>query len=527
MTAAAARPLRIGTSATAATLARVFERGQFNEPALSEALQLPNLEAADHPVFKTFVDRLTGRGLFEVLARLFVFGEVVDRAAVSAHLTDDELSAFSDVDLIRPWNPGAAREQGERLFSPVRMVPVHVAGICEHMIVAGDRGDHPDGSEFIPFSDIVFPGHNPLTRQFLKLLPLSQGSVLELCAGTAVAALATRLRGNRSTAADIADRSVHFARFNGWLNGCADLEVVCGDLYQPIGARRFDCILAHPPYVPAFVNKLTYRDGGETGDEIIRGVVAGVPEHLNPGGTFLVLCLAMDTAEGPFEERARHWLGPAGSDFDLVFALDSTTPPELIASRLIEKSGGALADVFRLRDLFGRVQVKEFVYGALVGRRGVTGAVAAPVTRRVQLTKETTAEGFEWLFRWFEWLRQPGGRARVLDLRPVLPAGLRLDVLHRIDAGTFTPALYFLENGGKPFRARLKTEPWVPALLSEMNGERTVREVFRDAAQRKRVPPDFTEADLEQMMCYLLERGCIAGVPSLDAAVAMAGTPRQ
>lgn len=498
-------PLRIGTAADASAVMALMDRCGFTEPSVCERLGVSSLDAVDLPLFKSLRDRLATSGPVDILARLFLFGDAVAEADVRTRLGQSDVDALLATDLIR------ASETDQRLFSPVRLVPIHLAARSpSSLLLASDRTDHPDGARFAPFADIVFSAHNPLTREFLKLLPCSSpGRVLDMCSGTGVAAIAMAAGAAAVVAADVAERSVHFARFNAWLNGCANVEVVCGDLYRPLQGRRFDRIVAHPPYVPAVAHTLTYRDGGQTGDEIIQGVIRGVPDHLEEGGTFHLLCLGMDTGDGPFEARARSWLGPHGGEFDIVFALDSITPPELIATRIIDRSGGSPEDLQRWRELFSRIQVKEFVYGALAGRRIPRGAAGQAMTRRVLMTDATRAAGFEWLFGWFDWLRRPDRAARVLDLRPQLPADLMLDVRHRVEGGAFSPASYHLENGGRPFRARLATEAWVAALLGEFDGARSVRDAFAGAKARGRVPQQFSESELEQLICFLIERGCL------------------
>ena len=501
-------PLRIATAAEVSAIRSALDRLHFNEPALCDRLGVSTLDAVDMPLFKSLESRLKEAGGLEVLGRLFLFGASVQENDARAHLSAAEFDAFRSADLLRNW----ADPSDRRLFSPVRLVPVHVERRSpSSLLLASDRVDHPDGSRFTPFADIVFSAHNPLTRQFLTLLPIRAGGrVLDLCSGTGVAALAMASDAAACTAADVAERSTHFARFNAWLNGCEDVEVVCGDLYQPLAGRTFDRIVAHPPYVPAVSQTLTYRDGGETGDAIIRGVIRGVPDHLATSGTFHVLCLGMDTSEGVFEERARAWLGSAAEEFDIVFALDSITPPELIASRIIERSGGAPGELEGWRELFARLQVKEFVYGALVGRHFQPRASGEAFTRRVLMTPDTRVDAFEWLFGWFDWLRLPERHSRILGLAPRLSPDLRLDVQHQVNDGAFVPATYYLENGGRPFRARLSTEAWVVALASEFDGTRAVRDVFADAKARGRVPPDFGDADLERLIAYLVERGCLS-----------------
>jgi SAM-dependent methyltransferase len=497
-------PLRITDAAAAAALNRVFARAGFAERPICERLDLHALDCVDDPGFKSLLGRVAGEALFDVLARVFVFGARIEPPSLAAHLAQEELEAFLASDLIRPW------ESGDLLYSPVRLVPVQCPGASRDLLLGGDRGDHPDGSRFEPFPDIVFSGHNPLTRQFLKLLPRSpSGDVLDLCAGTGIGALAIAPFAERCTAADIAERSVHFARFNAWLNQCERLEALCGSLYEPVPDRRFDRILAHPPYVPALERRLTYRDGGESGDEIVQGVIRGLPDHLKDGGTFHLLCLGMDTLGASFEQRVRAWLGDAEGEFDIVFALDSRRPPESIALRLIDSPGGSTGDLKAWRQLFERLQVKEFVYGALAGRRFGERRPGEAFTRRVLLTDSTSAASFERLFRWFDWLRQPGRGDRLMTLRPKLPTDLELEVIHRVREGALEPASYTLVNGAQPFQARIETEPWIAAFLAECDGVRTAGELLRDAEERRRVPPGLQAADMAQLMEFLIERGCL------------------
>ena len=508
-------PLRVSAAASPAVLRQALKRASYNERHLCGVLGVSTLDSVDQASFKTLAKRLTGAGMLEALSRLFLFGTTVDRETLAALLPPEEIEAFQSADLLRIWEePGPLRGEW---FSPVRLVPVERGPQQpDDLLLAGDRFDHPDGSRFAPFADIVFSGHNPLTRQFLRLLPRSRcGATLDLCAGTGVGALALAPVAGECTATDIAERSAHFARFNGWLNEASNLHVECGDLYAPVGDRRFDRIVAHPPYVPALAQELTYRDGGQSGDAIIRGIIEGVPDHLESGGTFHLLCLGMDTTEGPFEQRVRGWLGEAQAEFDLVFALDSRTAPEQIAARLIQRRGGSAQDLERWRELFERLQVQEFVYGALVGRRFAPAAGIEPMTRRVVLTDDSTYDGFDWLFHWFDWLRGPGLPERVLSLRPTLVSDLSLEVRHRVANQAFEPAAYALTNGGRPFFSRLETEAWVVAMINELDGAQSLGDAFRSASARGRIPTGFDEPDMVRLACYLLERGCLRTLQKL------------
>ncbi|WP_410966418.1 hypothetical protein, partial [Salmonella sp. SAL4449] len=79
-----------------------------------------------------------------------------------------------------------------------------------------------------------------------------------------------------------------------------------------------------------------------------------------------------------------------------------------------------MKDLLRWRQLFEQLQVKEFVYGATIGRRFTDTPGGRPMTRRVLMTDSTTAAGFEWLFGWFDELRHPDHARRLLDAALVM-----------------------------------------------------------------------------------------------------------
>ena len=502
-------PLARGEPNDARLIRAVLTRVGFSERTICETVRLPTLDSVDLPLFKSFRHRFDGRGLLETFAALFLFGEVVDEAALARGTSDEERLVFRKTDLMRPWPSG--RGETGRLFSPVRLVPIDAGTGGQDLLLAGDRGDHPDGAPFTPFADIVFSGHNPLTRQFLRLLPHTRcRHVLDLCSGSGVGALMQAPMAAASTGVDVAARSVHFATFNSWLNERNDVEMCVGDLFEPVQGRSFDRIIAHPPYVPALTQRLTYRDGGQSGEEIVRAIIAGTPAVLEPGGTFHLLFLGMDTDAGLIEERARGWLGGAANEFDIIFALDSRTPPELIATRLVERAGGSPGDMERWRGLFQAIRVQDFVYGALVGRRLTTGDLAETFTRRVLLGDATRWESFAQLFAWFDWLRQPDRDARVLSLSPTLAPDIHLEVRHAVRDNTFVPEGYALSNAGLPFYAVVKTDPWVAALLAELDGNRTLLDHYQGALSRQRIPEGFSESDLARLACFLLERGYLS-----------------
>ena len=124
--------------------------------------------------------------------------------------------------------------------------------------------------------------------------------VLDL--GTGSGAIAVTLACERPQAAvhagDASADSLAVARANGERHG-ADVEWALGSWYAPFEGRRFDVIVANPPYVAAGDRHLSegdlryepqsaLTDGSADGLDSIRAIVAGAPAHLNSGGWILI-----------------------------------------------------------------------------------------------------------------------------------------------------------------------------------------------------------------------------------------------
>lgn len=125
--------------------------------------------------------------------------------------------------------------------------------------------------------------------------------------GTGSGALALALAKARPEAqvfaTDISSDALAVARANAERLGLA-VTFLQGDLAQPlVSAGRFDLIVANLPYIPsADIDGLATDvrseprlalDGGADGLALVRGLVAGAPEVLQPGG-----CLALEVGAG-------------------------------------------------------------------------------------------------------------------------------------------------------------------------------------------------------------------------------------
>jgi len=486
-------------------VAGCLTRGFVSEAAVCARLGVSDFDALEGEGRARLAAHFQGTSLADLLIRLFVLGRMVPVAEAQAAMHPDEIETMEALGLL--GRVEAAGDGAAHVFSPLRVVPIADGSVdARTLFIASDRDDAPDGSRFEPFADIVFSGHNPLTRQFLRLLPAARtGAVLDLCSGTGIAALVSEAAAERVIAVDITARCTEFARFNRWLNHADRVDVRQGDLYAPVTGERFDRVIAHPPYVPALSEKLIYRDAGEIGDRLLCGIVEGLPDHLNPGGTFHALSIGMDTADAPFESRVRSWLGPDAARFDVIFAFGSSMTPAEFARSLVTRAASHPGDYERWVDVFGRRQVRDVVYGALVIRR--FAGDGEPQTRRVVAGPETGPAGFAALLDWFTWLRRPDLEARVLESRPVLAQSTQLVVRHVVDSGQFVPNSFRLTNERAAFKVQLDTDPWVAAMLAAFDGRPRVVDV-RDAMRTAGAMPEgVTSPEVARLVCLLAERG--------------------
>jgi hypothetical protein len=93
---------------------------------------------------------------------------------------------------------------------------------------------------------------------------------------------------------------------------------VVGDLYESARGEWFDLITANPPFVPSPLDTLGFRDGGRSGEEILKRIVAGLPHHLAPGGIAQVITELGERDDEPLVDRLREWLNGAPMDMHVL-----------------------------------------------------------------------------------------------------------------------------------------------------------------------------------------------------------------
>jgi len=170
--------------------------------------------------------------------------------------------------------------------------------------------------------------------------PEAVASVLDLCTGGAsLAILAARVFPNaRLDAVDLSADALEVARRNVADHGLAErIALLQGDLYEPLGERRYDLILANPPYVDAeslaaFPPEFSAEPrlahaGGSDGLDIVRRILARTREFLEPDGA-LVCEIGQGRAllEAEFPDLPLIWLDTRESEGEVFHIRASDWP---------------------------------------------------------------------------------------------------------------------------------------------------------------------------------------------------------
>jgi len=152
--------------------------------------------------------------------------------------------------------------------------------------------------------------------------PLMIESVLDLCTGSGcLAILAARAFPNAAIdAVDMSGDALDVAARNVADYALADrVTLRRGDLFQPLGDKRYDLIISNPPYVDArgmaelprecrAEPKLAF-DGGADGLDVIRRILQETGRHLTPeGGLLCEIGRGRDMLEAAFPQLPLLWL---------------------------------------------------------------------------------------------------------------------------------------------------------------------------------------------------------------------------
>jgi methylase of polypeptide subunit release factors len=429
----------------------------------------------------------------DVWIRLFIDVEPVELTTVSSAFGTQTVDRLRAAGLIAAAHNAAVE-------STVMLYPLDelwlVSDVASSMRPGTDDRD-----------DIVYPAVTANTRRFLDGLPSTmQGDFLELCGGTGAAALKAARAGARAWTTDITRRSTLFAAFNAALNGIDGCAAIEGDLYAAVPDMQFDRIAAHPPYVASPTSRLIFRDGGEDGEAVTRGIVTGLPRALRPGGRCHLTCMVTDRRDAPIEHRLRTWIGPTQADYDVHLFVRTAFTPESYYAQLADDGAMSADERDEWIAYFTRLDVTTLLFSWIVIERHATRR--PPITRRRIRVSDASQDDIESILTWETRFEDPSARLLTLSARPQLHPDVRLTALLRAHGGSWRPETTVLESL-RPFRARVDLPSEVTGTVARMDGTRTPAELLVDGVRLGEFRDTSTVDDVLDLIRQLLGSGMV------------------
>ena len=140
-------------------------------------------------------------------------------------------------------------------------------------------------------------------------LEIKEGqSVLEIGTGSGIVAMYASRLTDRITVSDINFDACELARKNFEDNNIENIEILFGNMFEPVENRKFDVILFNTPYLPTeddevIDDTINYAfDGGLNGRKVIDLFLNEVGNHLNDGGIVQMIQSSLSGNEETLEK---------------------------------------------------------------------------------------------------------------------------------------------------------------------------------------------------------------------------------
>ena len=278
----------------------------YHEKGICERLELPDISELQWralPIYRQ--EKLHRRELLDLAIDLLLLQGTLAAAELSRLFCRDEYAFLVRLGVLQIADAGLVR-------TSVSLFPVG-----ERLIFSDPAWPLLSGPERTgtPPDQVMYIGKDShwLARATVRD-PV--GSALDLCTGSGVHAVLAAKHATRVVAVDVSPRAARCARFNAAAYGDTNVDIRVGDLYEPAGIETFDLITANPPFVPAPAQAVLYRDGGQSGEDVQRRIIAGLPQHLARSGIAQMVTEFGVRGDEPLADRLRVWL--AGAPMDML-----------------------------------------------------------------------------------------------------------------------------------------------------------------------------------------------------------------
>jgi protein-L-isoaspartate O-methyltransferase len=434
------------------------------------------------------LERTAHPGLLNLLVRLFFLGVPQGAEAAAGHIP---ASVLQDMERC-----GIVRREGAELVSNVMLTP------CDDFVFAADSAARMRAGHS---GDLVLWPNT--TTRLLQVFTAGTpaATALDLGAGCGILGILAAKRSRQVTATDLNPRAEEFTRFNAWLNGVDNVEVLTGDTFEPVEGRKFDLVLANPPFFVTPGNSQMFCENSMELDLYCRRVVREAPRHLNEGGYFQALVEWVQVRGERWQDRLEQWVEGSGCDAWLVhsYARDAAT----YAEERIQSTWPEQRSAIRFGDWmeYYRQRGVEEVHGGILAMRRRSGENWLRIDDQHVAAANEFGDLVPRTFATQDILSAHPDDEQLLAVRPRLPALAQLEQVARASGGQWGVESLKLQLTG-PVPAAMALDQQVAGFVGRCDGERTLGELVRELSGQVKAPPEAVRQQCCAIVRKLAER---------------------
>jgi methylase of polypeptide subunit release factors len=427
-----------------------------------------------------------------LLAQLFYSYQPVEEHRLRTHVPADVLDLMLEADLLCVENGiGVA----QCMLSPMEGVIV----LADQLI----------SMESQPRSDMVLPP-NPTTQTLSRfMLRRAVRSALDLGTGSGILALLLAKHADSVLGTDINPRAILFAQISAALNGIENVEFVTGDGLEPAKDRRFDQVVANPPFFVSPTKDFVFCHTSMELDGFCRALAQSVPDHLNDDGFFQMICEWVQLEGQPWTARLAEWFNAPGCDVMIWKAFDYNIA-KYAQERLFESNpldAEKDSEVFHSKIRFFRDKQVAGISGGLVAMHHRVGQNWVRIQDLNQTPHVPFGDDVLRRFSGYTVVKSVADEELVL-FKPKLVPAARLRQESEAVEGVWKPVYQRLEII-EGLLGSLAVDPLVSSVIARFDGTRTVSDIAAEVAKSTGAELGVVESEVLRLIRRLAEDGFI------------------
>ena len=440
-------------------IGKFFSDSGYTREALRDTLELTELPWRKLRNLHFLLHKTQEETALHQLARIFYLGQPVEEAALRKLIPDAVLGLMQDAEVLAVAG-GVAK-------------PACMVAPLENLVLISDQITDME-VELMP--DLVLLP-NPTTwtvSRFMVRKPAANAFDL----GTGCGALALLLAGSTEhvLGTDINARAIEFARFNAALNGIDNVNFEVGDALAPAEGRKFDLIVANPPFFVSAERQFVFCDSPMELDGFSRMLAQDAPKYLNESGFFQMMCEWVEIGGQRWQDRIEEWFTANGCDVYVIKGFEFGAA-KYAHERLFEANPlhpERDLETFERRLAYYRERNVKSVHGGLIAMRRRAGSNWVRIEDIPHPPKESFGEDVMNRFAGQD-MAAWAPDEQLLDWRPALTSRVRLRQELVVCARMWQPIMQRIDlvDG---LASSLTLEPLVASVVCRLDGTRSVRE---------------------------------------------------